>query len=89
MNAGPPKLFFVALVFMSGALVLQLWMSYRVSKAGIRIIWFTVGPDMFKWLRDYRGLAQARRWPMWPVSTFWLLLTVGMLLIICSGLMLK
>ena len=85
----PFKVFSVAVVFMSSALVLQLWMMRRVSRAGGRLIWFTVGPDMFKWLRDYRSLAQARQWPVWPTSMFWILFAIGMALVIFAGLMLK
>jgi hypothetical protein len=84
-----PRLFFVPLAFMLAALVLQLWMMYRVSKAGMRIVWFTVGPDMLKWIRDYRSLARERQWPMWPISMFWTLFTIGMILLISLGLTLK
>jgi hypothetical protein len=81
-----PILFWVALPFLYTAGILQMWIMWRLSKAGVRVKWFATASHVWKLFRQYRELAPSQRWPLWPLYTSWVLTGIGFALGLASFL---
>jgi hypothetical protein len=82
MTAVSIHLFYAAIAFVLAAATLELWMIRRLSKAGVRMKWFTFMPFILALHRQYRSLARARNWSVWPARMLWILNTIWVLLVI-------